>query len=124
MDEFPTKSGSNNMEQDKMEESHEDLYAKLESQENDLMLAAELGKALLDKNEEISKDREDIVLNYLHNLEVKLLFLFTVISSLLCCVGSRAREISSEKEDGSAGGRIPAASSGATCRHSQCEESS
>ena len=66
MDEFPAKSGSDSMEQefnDEMEESHEDLYAKLESQENDLMLAAELGKALLDKNEEISKDRETIVLN-------------------------------------------------------------
>jgi hypothetical protein len=68
MEEFPAKFGSDNMEQgfnDEMEESHEDLYAKLESQENDLMLAAELGKALLDKNEEISKDRETIVLNYL-----------------------------------------------------------
>ena len=78
MEEFPAKSCSDTMEQgfnDEMEKSHEDLYAKLESQENDLMLAAELGKALLDKNEEISKDRETIVLNYLHKLEVRKIFL-------------------------------------------------
>ena len=34
------------------------------------VLAAELGKALLDKNEEISKDRETIVVEYLQKLEV------------------------------------------------------
>ena len=48
----------------------EDLYAKLESQDNDLMLAAELGKVLLDKNEAISNERETIVLDYLQRLEV------------------------------------------------------
>ena len=87
MDEFPAKSGSDSMEQefnDEMEESHEDLYKKLESQENDLMLTAELGKALLDKNEEISKDRETIVLNYLHKLEVRKIFLALPPLSLLC----------------------------------------
>ena len=49
----------------------EDLYAKLESQDNDLMLAAELGKVLLDKNEAISNKRETIVLDYLQRLEVR-----------------------------------------------------
>ena len=87
MDELPAKFGSDSMEHefnDEMEESHEDLYAKLESQENDLMLAAELGKALLDKNEEISKNRETIVLNYLHKLEVRKLCLALPPLSLLC----------------------------------------
>ena len=51
----------------------EDLYAKLESQDNDLMLAAELGKVLLDKNEVISNERETIVLEYLQRLEVKMM---------------------------------------------------
>ena len=51
----------------------EDLYAKLESQDNDLMLAAELGKVLLDKNEAISNERETIVLDYLQRLEVKMM---------------------------------------------------
>ena len=89
MDGFPAKSGSDSMGQgydDEMEESHENLYAKLESQENDLMLAAELGKALLDKNEEISKDRETIVLNYLHKLEVRIIF--DNWRPYLCCAGS------------------------------------
>ena len=92
MDKFPAKSGSDKMEQDlndEMEESHEDLYAKLESQENDLMLAAELGKALLDKNEEISKDRETIVLNYLNKLEVRIIFLALPHLSLLCRILSK-----------------------------------
>ena len=89
MEEFPIKFDSDNMEQelnDEMEESHEDLYKKLESQENDLVLAAELGKALLDKNEEISKDRETIVLNYLHKLEVRIIF--DNWRPYLCCAGS------------------------------------
>ena len=51
----------------------DDLYAKLESQDNDLMLAAELGKLLLDKNEVISNERETIVLDYLQRLEVKMM---------------------------------------------------
>ena len=86
MEEYPAKSGSDSMGEefnDDIEESHDDLYAKLESQENDLMLAAELGKALLDKNEEISKDRETIVLNYLHKLEVRKIFLALPPLSLL-----------------------------------------
>ena len=53
------------------EESDDDLYKLLESQGNDLILAAELGKALLDKNEEISKHKETIVVEYLHKLEVR-----------------------------------------------------
>ena len=40
------------------------------------MLAAELGKALLDKNEEISQRREMITLDYTQKLEVNC-FCFT-----------------------------------------------
>ena len=47
-----------------------DLYKRLESQENDLILAAELGAALLDKNEEISKQREAMVVEHLQQIEV------------------------------------------------------
>ena len=46
------------------------LYKKLESQQNDLVLAVELWKALLDKNEEISNDRESIVVEYLQKIDV------------------------------------------------------
>ena len=48
----------------------ENVYKLIEEKENDLVLAAELGKALLDKNEEISHARERIVLDYTQKLEV------------------------------------------------------
>ena len=70
MEGLPAKSASDNTENMVKDDNLDDLYKKLESQENDLMLAAELGKALLDKNEEISKDRETIVVDYLQKLEV------------------------------------------------------
>lgn len=69
MEGLPAKSGDTTENRIK-EDNLEDLYKKLESQENDLVLAAELGKALLDKNEEISKERESIVVEYLQKLEV------------------------------------------------------
>ena len=46
------------------------IYKLIQEKENDLVLAAELGKALLDKNEEISQQRERIVLDYTQKLEV------------------------------------------------------
>ena len=46
------------------------IYKLIQEKENDLVLAAELGKALLDKNEEISQHRERIVLDYTQKLEV------------------------------------------------------
>ena len=54
----------------KFEENSDDLYKLLERKENDLVLARELGSALLDKNEEISKQREALVVEYSHKLEV------------------------------------------------------
>ena len=48
-----------------------ELYKVIQEKENDLVLAAELGKALLEKNEEISQMRERIVLDYTQKLEVR-----------------------------------------------------
>ena len=47
-----------------------DIYKVIQEKEHDLVLAAELGKVLLDKNEEISQIREKIVLDYTQRLEV------------------------------------------------------
>ena len=48
-----------------------DVYKVIQEKEHDLVLAAELGKVLLDKNEEISQIREKIVLDYTQRLEVR-----------------------------------------------------
>ena len=47
-----------------------DVYAQLEQKERDLVLAAELGKALLDKNEELSRQNERIAEEFSVKLEV------------------------------------------------------
>jgi len=60
---------SRDEETEVMKEERKDLFKRLESQENDLLLAAELGAALLDKNEEISKQGEAMVVDYLQQLE-------------------------------------------------------
>jgi len=52
------------------EEDYDDLLKILDTQENDLILAAEIGKALLDKNEELGFHRETIVVEYSQKLEV------------------------------------------------------
>ncbi|XP_039280783.1 bicaudal D-related protein homolog [Nilaparvata lugens] len=48
----------------------EDVYAQLQQKEQDLMLAAELGKALLEKNEELSRQNERLAEEYSQKLEV------------------------------------------------------
>lgn len=48
----------------------QDLWARLEKKESDLLLAAELGKALLDKNEELAKQQERMIEEYSKKLEV------------------------------------------------------
>ena len=53
----------------KAEVDNVDIYKVIQEKEHDLVLAAELGKALLDKNEEISQVREKIVLDYTQRLE-------------------------------------------------------
>ena len=52
----------------------DDLYKLIERKENDLVLAGELGSALLDTNEEISKQREALVVEYSHKLVVTTIF--------------------------------------------------
>lgn len=50
--------------------NHEDLWTQLQQKENDLVLAAELGKALLEKNEELKKQHDDTVDEFCKKLEV------------------------------------------------------
>ena len=50
--------------------SSSDVYSLLEQKERDLVLAAELGKALLDKNEELSRQNERIAEEFSQKLEV------------------------------------------------------
>lgn len=47
------------------------IYILLESKERDLLLAAELGKALLEKNEELSQANEKMAEDFSRNLEVR-----------------------------------------------------
>lgn len=52
--------------------SIDDVYILLAKKEKDLQLAAELGKVLLEKNDELSKANERITEDYSHKLEVSL----------------------------------------------------
>lgn len=47
----------------------EDVYAQLAQKEKDLVLAAELGKALLEKNEELSVSNERMLDDFTHKVE-------------------------------------------------------
>ncbi|KDR07313.1 hypothetical protein L798_03094 [Zootermopsis nevadensis] len=47
-----------------------DVYAQLQLKEKDLILAAELGKALLEKNEELSRQNEKIAEDYSQKVEI------------------------------------------------------
>jgi len=49
--------------------SENDLMTILQNKDKDLVLAAELGKALLEKNEELSKENERIAEEFSHKLE-------------------------------------------------------
>ncbi|CAG2160348.1 unnamed protein product [Oppiella nova] len=51
-------------------ESSANLLSQLQQKEKDLILAAELGKALLDRNEELSRANEKITEEYSHKLEI------------------------------------------------------
>ena len=50
--------------------TEQDLWTQLQKKESDLLLAAELGKALLDKNEELMKQQEKLIEEYSTKLEV------------------------------------------------------
>lgn len=53
-----------------------DIYAQLQQKEKDLILAAELGKALLEKNEELSRHNERLAEEYSQKLEVRFYHFF------------------------------------------------
>lgn len=48
----------------------EDIWSQLQQKEADLQLAAELGKALLEKNEELKRQQDNIIEEYSRKLEV------------------------------------------------------
>ena len=54
----------------------QDIYTQLAQKERDLLLAAQLGKALLEKNEELSMQNEKIAEEYSRQLEVLSFFSF------------------------------------------------
>ncbi|KAI5705036.1 hypothetical protein M8J75_011309 [Diaphorina citri] len=54
----------------------EDIYGQLQQKEKDLILAAELGKALLEKNEELSRHNERLAEEYSQKLEVRSIITF------------------------------------------------
>ena len=77
----PTENGLRADYDDGFDKETVNIYEIIEQKENDLLLAAELGTALLDKNEEISRHREKIVMDYTQKMEV----LFTVIKLCSLC---------------------------------------
>lgn len=59
-----------NIKQHQNMADHQDVWTQLRKKEEDLLLAAELGKALLEKNEEITKQHERIIDEFSTKLEV------------------------------------------------------
>ena len=51
----------------------QDVYAQLAQKEKDLVLAAELGKALLGKNEDLARQSEKLADDFSRRLEVRML---------------------------------------------------
>lgn len=54
------------------QKSDGDIWSQLQQKEADILLAAELGKALLEKNEELVKQQEKLIEDYSQKLEVNL----------------------------------------------------
>lgn len=70
----------------------QDVYALLQQKEKDLILAAELGKALLEKNEQLSRQNEKLAEDYSQKLEVSnRLNLFPITLRRLQCSIRRSR---------------------------------
>lgn len=65
-----TKHPDAPQEPQKSASSKDELYILLAKKEKDLQLAAELGKVLLERNEELSRANEKITEEYSHKLEV------------------------------------------------------
>lgn len=60
--------------------SLQDVYAQLVQKERDLLLAAQLGKALLEKNEELGLQNERMAEDYSRQLEVSAFSLYFIWS--------------------------------------------
>lgn len=57
-------------------ETEPDVWAQLQQKESDILLAAELGKALLEKNEDLVKQQEKLIEDYSGKIEVSFKFKF------------------------------------------------
>jgi BICD family-like cargo adapter len=55
---------------DSRSQTSNDVWSQLQQKENDLLLAAEIGKSLLEKNEELKKQQEKLIEEYSTKLEV------------------------------------------------------
>jgi hypothetical protein len=64
---------------DSSEMCENDILSIIEAKERDLNLAAELGKALLEKNEELRKQNEKMAEEFSEKLEVKQLLKFILL---------------------------------------------
>ena len=76
-----TSSGKNESgvfsgQESNVSDQDQDIYGLLEQKERDLLLAAELGKALLEKNEELSTQNEKMAEDFSQKLEVRPKFLY------------------------------------------------
>lgn len=54
-------------------DEHTDIWTQLQQKEADILLAAELGKALLAKNQELTKQLEKTIEEYSTKIEVRTL---------------------------------------------------
>lgn len=59
-----------------------ELLLQLAQKEKDLILAAELGKALLERNEQLTRANERITEEYSHKLEVRLDYLISLFLTI------------------------------------------
>ncbi|KAI2795663.1 coiled-coil domain containing protein 64 [Blomia tropicalis] len=66
----PTTISNGSSSTPTIQNDHQILLEQLAKKEKDLILAAELGKALLDRNEELTRTNEQINEEYTHNLEL------------------------------------------------------
>ena len=73
------ESGVFSGQESNVSESENDIYGLLEQKERDLLLAAELGKALLEKNEELSQQNEKMAEDFSHKLEVGILYILFLL---------------------------------------------
>lgn len=69
-DELMNESGEGVISDSEME-SEGNVFQQLAQKEKDLILAAEVGKALLERNEELTLANEKITEEYSHKLEVR-----------------------------------------------------